>query len=164
MEKTVFYSTLGEDSHEIVESTEKPLFLAGIMFSEADIHLRANSDGDVVLHAITRAISSATGVQVLGKTADNMCRAGIIKSSRYLKVALETLRATQKIIFVSISIEAKRPKFAPRIEKMRASIANLLEISSAQVGITASTGEGLTEFGKGNGIFVKALVSFSEEI
>ena len=44
---------------------------------------------------------------------------------------------------------------------MRQSIAEILGITTSQVGITATTGEGLTEFGKGNGISVFAIITVS---
>ena len=68
----------------------------------------------------------------------------------------------KKVIHVAISIEAKKPKFAPKIEEMRKAIADILKIEPVHVGITATTGEGLTEFGKGNGIFVTAILTCEE--
>ena len=41
----------------------------------------ANSDGDVVLHAITNAISGITCVNILGKIADEMCNIKGIQNS-----------------------------------------------------------------------------------
>ena len=46
------------------------------------------------------------------------------------------------------------PKITPKIEEMRNNIARILHIQENCVGITATTGEGLTEIGKGNGISV----------
>ena len=160
MEKT-YFSTIGQDSHKVSIPKTKPLILGGVEFNE-DFSLEANSDGDVVLHSITNAISGATGVNVLGKIADEMCKKGITNSDAYLKEALKHKKIDTDIIHVSISIEGARPKFAPKIEEMRRNIANLLAINPSQVGITATTGEGLTEFGKGNGIFVTTIISYSD--
>ena len=77
---------------------------------------------------------------------------GITDSSVYLQESLKHLK--EKIIHVSISIECKTPKISSRINDIRTSIASLLDISETNIGITATTGEGLTEFGKGNGIQV----------
>jgi len=87
-----------------------------------------------------------------GEITDNMCKNGIIDSKEYVKEALKYLK--EKIVHISITIEAKIPKISPKVEEMRESIANLLQIQTNQVGITATTGEGLTECGKGNGISV----------
>lgn len=51
------------------------------------------------------------------------------------------------------------PKFAPKIEIMRENIAKILGIKNGQVGITATTGEGLTAFGRGEGIFVTVILT-----
>ena len=154
-----FFTTIGQDSHRIESQKTKPLMLGGIEF-EADYSLSANSDGDVVLHALTNAVSGATTYNVLGKVADKMCKEGITDSKEYLKEALKEMNGI-KIEHVSISIEALKPKFTPKIPEMRSSIANLLSVSEKSIGITATTGEGLTECGKGNGIFVTVLLSCS---
>lgn len=75
-----------------------------------------------------------------------MCQNGITDSKEYVKEALKYLK--EKIVHISITIEAKTPKMSPKIEEMRKSIASLLKISPNQVGITATTGEGLTGFRK----------------
>lgn len=82
---------------------------------------------------------------------------GITDSKEYLKKAMEYLK--EKIIHVSISIECKMPKVSPKIEELRKSISDVLKINENQVGITATTGEGLTEFGKGNGISVFVILT-----
>lgn len=159
----IFFSTIGEDSHRISESNEKALILGGVKFDNENFSLVANSDGDVVLHSLTNAISGATTKNILGKVADDMCKSGITDSKEYLKEAQKYL-GDISIVHVSISIEAKKPKLAKKIPEMRASIAKLLGIKENQVGITATTGEGLTEFGKGYGIFVTTLLSCSKEV
>lgn len=154
-----FFTTIGQDSHRIESLKTKPLMLGGVKF-EADYSLSANSDGDVVLHALTNAVSGATTYNVLGKVADKMCKEGITDSKEYLKEALKAMDGI-KIEHVSISIEALKPKFTPKIPEMRRTIANLLSVGEKNIGITATTGEGLTECGKENGIFVTVLLSCS---
>lgn len=156
-----YFTTIGQDSHRIENQKTKPLMLGGIEFEE-DYSLLANSDGDVILHALTNAVSSATTYNVLGKVADEMCKNGIIDSKKYLEEAMKEMNSIE-IEHVSISIEALKPKFSTRINSMRSKIANLLHIKDDRIGITATTGEGLTEYGKGNGIFVSVLLSCSKE-
>ena len=147
---------IGQDSHKFdFEDKEKKLILGGIIFEGPA--LRGNSDADVVLHAITNAISGVTCKNVLGEIADNMCKNGIIDSKEYVKEALKYLN--NKIEHISITIECKIPKISPKVEEMRKSIAEILGITTMQVGITATTGEGLTECGKGNGISVFAIIT-----
>ena len=143
---------IGQDSHRIdYTNTDKKLLLGGVEFDE-NFSIVANSDGDVVLHAITNAISGITCKNILGKVSDEMCKTGITNSEEYLKEALKYL--DNKIIHLSIFIECKTPKISPKVEEMRKNIARILEINENCVGITATSGEGLTEFGKGNGISV----------
>lgn len=141
---------LGQDSHRFdFDDTEKKLMLGGIFFEGTP--LSGNSDADVVLHALANAISGITGVNILGKIADEMCLSrGIPNSSAYVNEALKYLDGD--INHVSFSIECLKPKISPKISEMKKSIAKLLKISENSIGITATTGEGLTDFGKGLGI------------
>lgn len=148
---------IGQDSHKIIYDKNKKLILGGVEF-EDDFCLLANSDGDVVLHAITNAISGITCNNILGEIADNMCKdKGIKNSEQYVKEALKYMK--EKIVHISISIECKVPKISLRIEEMRKNIARILNVGENCVGITATTGEGLTECGKGNGINVFACIT-----
>lgn len=148
---------IGQDSHRIdYNNQEKKLILGGIEFQE-EYSLLGNSDADVILHAITNAVSGITGKNILGKVTDDMCKRGITNSEMYLKEALKYLR--EKIIHVSLAIECLIPKIMPKIEEIRKNIARILQIEEKQIGITATTGEGLTQFGKGNGISVFACLT-----
>ena len=143
---------IGQDSHRInYDNTEKKLILAGVEFEE-NFSILANSDGDVVMHAITNAVSGVTCKNILGKVSDDMCKSGITDSEEYLKEALKYLDG--RILHLSISIECKVPKISPKIEEMRKNLARILNIGENCIGITATSGEELTEAGKGNGINV----------
>jgi 2-C-methyl-D-erythritol 2,4-cyclodiphosphate synthase len=144
---------IGQDSHRIQEPAEgKALVLGGVALGEP-YALEGNSDSDVVLHAITNAVSGITGKPVLGPVADRMCKAGEKDSAAYLRVALDDLAAMgYRLAHLSISLECKRPKILPLIPAMTARIAELTGLASSDIGITATTGEGLTDFGRGLGI------------
>jgi 2-C-methyl-D-erythritol 2,4-cyclodiphosphate synthase len=149
---------LGLDSHRFIEGpSEKPFVLGGLVFDDAPA-LDGNSDADVILHAITDAISGVTGKTVIGAVADRMCREGITDSKAYLKVALADLGDWQ-ISHLSIVLECLRPKIDPKVPALRESIAGLLEISTDDVCITATTGERLTDCGRGLGIYASALIT-----
>lgn len=153
---------IGQDSHRFLplEST-KPCIIAGLIMEDAP-GLNANSDGDIVFHAICNAISSLTGVIILGAIADDLClKDGITDSEVYLNEAMKTL-GKQKITHVAITIEAKKPKIRPRIQEMRENIARVMKLDVSQVGITATSGEGLTDFGLGEGVQAFAIVTTQE--
>jgi len=152
---------IGQDSHKFdFSNSNKKLILGGLIF-EGCPPLKGNSDADVILHSITNAVSGITCVNILGTVADEMCKNGVIDSKEYLKKALEYL-INYKINHLSISIECKVPNISSRIEELRENIASILNIKKQSIGITATTGEGLTEFGKGEGIQVLTILTVEE--
>jgi len=149
---------LGLDSHRFIEGdSAKPLILGGVIFNDAPV-LSGNSDADVILHAVTDAISGVTGVTVIGAVADQLCRDGITDSKAYLAVALESL-GDWRLTHVSIVLECLRPKIDPKVPELRASVADLLGLEIADVCITATTGEQLNDVGRGLGIHASAIVT-----
>lgn len=151
--------SIGQDSHAFDDADTKPLILGGVKF-DGYPGMRANSDGDVILHALTNAVSGITCRNILGSVADKMCKSGITDSAKYLEEALRDLDALgRKITHVSFTVECLRPKFAPKTEEIRARIGELLNIPASCVGITATTGEGLTAFGRGEGIMVFCILT-----
>jgi 2-C-methyl-D-erythritol 2,4-cyclodiphosphate synthase len=145
------------------QDSSKPCVIAGIIF-EGTPGFNANSDGDVVFHAICNAISSLTGILILGDIADELClKDGITDSEVYLVEAMKTL-GKQKVSHVAVTIEAKKPKFKARLLEMRTNIARVMDLDVSQVGITATSGEGLTDFGCGDGVQCFAIVTTEEDL
>ncbi len=154
-----FKTGLGQDSHLFdTNNTTKKLILGGVYF-EKEFPLAGNSDADVVLHSLANGISGITGVNILGEISDKLCHEqGITDSRVYVEEALKYLQSWQ-ITHVSFSIEAKCPKITPKINLMKASIAKLLGLTLEDIGITATTGEGLTAFGRGEAVQVFCIVT-----
>lgn len=159
-----YRSSIGQDSHRFItenksnDSTNKPLVLAGMVIPDC-IGLDGNSDADVVLHALTNAISGISGINILGAISDDMClNKGILDSKEYLYAAIETLNE-YSLVNISFSIECKRPHLSLYIDKMKDCIANLTSLPKESIGITATTGEGLTDFGRGLGISVFCILT-----
>lgn len=155
---------IGQDSHRFLPADAgKPCVLGGLIFEDAP-GFQANSDGDVILHALCNAITSLTHVLILGGLADDLClKSGITDSAVYLERALETL-GNQRITHVAITIEASRPKFKAKRDLLRANIARLMRIKTDQVGLTATSGEGLTNFGCGDGLMCFCVITTEEEV
>ncbi len=153
---------VGLDSHRFVEGdSDRPLVLGGLVFDDAPA-LSGNSDADVILHAVTDAISGVTGRTVIGAVADAMCNEGVTDSKEYLKVALQDLRDWQ-ISHLSIALECLRPKIDPKVPALRESLAQLLSVDIADVCITATTGEDLNDCGRGLGIHATAVITAVKE-
>ncbi len=148
----IYRTGIGQDSHRFLPSeSSKPCIIAGIIF-EGVPGLDADSDGDVAYHAICNAITTLSGVPILGGIAIDLCRKdGITDSQVYLERALKTL-GKQQVVHVALTIEGKRPHFQQQIDAMRKKIAKVLDVSVSSVGITATSGDGLTDFACGDGL------------
>lgn len=155
---------IGQDSHRFLPTdSSKPCVIAGLIFDDAP-GFNANSDGDVALHAICNAITSLTGVLILGALADDLClQDGITDSEVYLLEAMKTL-GKQKITHVALTLEGKKPKFKDMLLPMRQNIARIMKLDVSEIGITATSGEGLTDFGCGDGVQCFAIVTTEESV
>jgi 2-C-methyl-D-erythritol 2,4-cyclodiphosphate synthase len=152
-----YASAIGQDSHRFLNDREaaaqpgRPLVLAGVTLP-GERALAGNSDADVLLHALTNAISGLSGVNILGAASDALCLGqGITDSRAYLGAALAAL-GDWKLSHVSFCVEGKRPHFAPWIQAMKESLAALTGLPVESIGITATSGEEMTAFGRGEGL------------
>lgn len=154
---------IGQDSHRFLPpGSAKPCIIAGVIFDDVP-GFQANSDGDIVFHAICNAISSLTHILILGAIADDLClKDGITDSEVYLEEGMKTL-GKQQVTHVAVTIEGLKPKFKKRLLEMRANIARVMKLDVSQVGITATTGEGLTDFGCGDGVQCFAILTTMEK-
>lgn len=150
---------IGQDSHRFVDGGKK-LVLGGVKFIDDELFVSANSDGDVVLHSVCNALASAVGLGSIATYADKMClEDGLDDSSEYVKYVFDKVKSSgYGVQNISSAIEAKQPKLEKYIPAMKKNIAGLLNIKESDVGITATSGEGLTVFGRGEGIQVISIV------
>ncbi len=144
------HTYLGEDSHRF--SNQGQLTLGGLTISNCPA-MEANSDGDVILHAIGRALAQACG-ENFSELADPLSLSGDQDSRDYIEPLLEKCTVQN----VSISIEGARPRIDPLIADLKSSLGRILQIRTNQISISAHTGEDLTPFGKGEGLRCLALV------
>lgn len=163
LKKPIYRTGIGQDSHRFLPpDSSKPCVVAGLIFEKTP-GIDADSDGDVVYHALCNAITSLTGVPILGGIAHELCRKdGITDSQVYLEKALKTL-GPQKIVHVAFTIEGKRPHFEKQINAMKEKLAKVLKVQKSQIGITATSGDGLTDFGCGDGLQCFCILSTVEE-
>lgn len=152
MQNNDFRVGIGQDSHRFARGN-KPLVLGGVEISKNG-GLAGKSDADVMIHSLCNALSSAVGGDSLSTWSDEMCSQGITDSQKYLEYIFEVVsRKNFKVLNVSISVEAKKPFIELQMTgKMRQVIAKILEIDVTRVGITFTSGEDLTAFGRGLGI------------
>lgn len=148
----IFRTGIGQDSHRFLPpDSSKPCILGGVIF-EGVPGLDADSDGDIIFHAICNAISSLSGVPILGAIAKELCRKdGITDSQVYVEKALKTL-GKQTLVHVALTIEGKRPRLEDQIKAIRKQVSRALLLPEKAIGLTATSGEGLTDVGCGDGL------------
>lgn len=163
---------LGEDSHRFMgkhshrfnkhgPSVRNTLVLGGLTIPGWPA-MEANSDGDVILHAIGRALAQAQG-HSFSETADALCEQGEKSSAAYLKPFLHGIN----IHNLSLTLEGQRPSIDPLIPSLKKSLRKILKLKKLkedQIQISAHTGEGLTPFGKGQGLRCLALMTVSNHL
>lgn len=143
------HSFIGEDSHKFARGGI--LTLGGLKIKTLP-SLKANSDGDVILHAIGRALAQAGGKN-FSRVADKIARAGIKDSRKYLRPLQKNIRVAR----LSVMLECARPKIDAL--PIKESLAEILKISPDIISVSAMSGEGLTAFGKGEGIRCTAILT-----
>jgi 2-C-methyl-D-erythritol 2,4-cyclodiphosphate synthase len=154
---------IGQDSHRF-DGGKKALVLGGVRIAAAG-GLGGNSDADVILHSLCNALSSAIGGDSLSTWSDSMCKAGTRDSKKYVEHIFKKVKKEgYSVSNVSISVEAKAPyiKLSDSL-RMKEAIAKLLEIKVGQVGMTFTSGEGLSAFGKGEGIQSISVVQICDD-
>lgn len=155
---------IGQDSHKLKPKSNKSkikknLILGGVEVSPK-YYLEADSDGDVIIHALCNALNTAIGFGSFDLYAGPMFNQGVIDSKEYLRVALGMVKQKgYKINNISFMVEAQKPKLENYREKICRSLTKLLSIDKRRIGIAFTSGENLTSFGKGRGIQVFCLVS-----
>jgi len=153
---------IGQDSH-LFSKEDMGLTLAGVLFKDQP-KLEANSDGDVILHALFNGLSQAIGEKSLGAYADEMCsEQGIKDSKKYLEPLLKKLKEQRlSIQNVGVMIECKMPKIDKLNSLLKKSLSKILKIDEKKIGITATSGENATAFGAGLGIQCFCIVSLKK--
>lgn len=164
MKNFLYRTGIGQDSHRLEKAKKnEPLYLAGIPFL-CGLKSVANSDGDVILHALCNALSTALGGPSFSVFADEQCQKGIIDSKVYLRHFLEQMRqAKYQLANLSISVEALQPKLEKYNLTLRKSLAQLLGVEVGQIGLAFTSGEGLTACGDGDGISVTVNILLEHE-
>lgn len=153
---------IGYDVHQF--SPGRKLVLGGVEIPY-ERGLLGHSDADVIIHALADALLGAAGLGDIGQHFPNTdLRYKDIASSIILKETMNVLRVQGYAVGnVDIAIIAEEPKMAPHIETMRKNLALLLNISSEEVSIKATTNEKMGFIGRGEGIAAMAVALIYKE-
>ena len=148
---------LGYDIHPLVAG--RPCILGGVKIP-SDVGPDGHSDADVVLHAVADAILGAAGLRDIGHYFPNTDAAikGLDSAVIVQKAVTEAKSAGGWFVGnVDIVIIGERPKVMAHVEAMKAKVAGIIGISPSQVGIKATTNEGMDSIGQGKALAVQAI-------
>ncbi|MEY5005676.1 MAG: hypothetical protein RI969_764 [Verrucomicrobiota bacterium] len=152
---------LGYDIHPLVAG--RPCVLGGVNIP-SPVGPDGHSDADVLLHAVADAILGAAGLRDIGHYFPNtdVSLKGL-DSAVIVKRAVAEAKAQGGWVVgnVDIVIIGERPKVMAHVEAMKAKVAGIIGISNAQVGIKATTNEGMDSIGQGKALAVQAICLIS---
>lgn len=149
----------GYDIHRLVSG--RPLILGGQRLEHPEgLGLDGHSDADVLVHAVMDALLGALSLGDIGRhfpPEDPRWKGA--DSLELLERVMELISLQGwSVINVDTVVVAERPKLKPHIEAMRAAIAARMGVEPWQVGVKATTNEGLGPTGREEGIACHAVV------
>ena len=152
----------GYDVHRLVEG--RKLILGGVELPHTH-GLLGHSDADVLAHSVTDALLGAAALGDIGVhfPDSDAAYAGADSIALLKKVVAMLAQKGYSVGNIDATILAQAPKLAPYIGDMRRRIAAACGIDEAQVGIKATTEEGLGFTGQKEGIACHAVCLIFEQ-
>jgi 2-C-methyl-D-erythritol 2,4-cyclodiphosphate synthase len=146
----------GYDIHRIV--TGRPLVLGGVKL-DTDFGLEGHSDADCVTHAICDALLGAAGLPDIGHFFPNTDPAYKNIDSQVLlaRVCGELSKRGFALSNIDATVIAEKPKIYPHLAEMKAALAKATHLPVANIGLKATTNEGVDEIGRGLAIAAHAV-------
>ena len=156
MSQPPFRVGLGYDIHPLVAG--RPCILGGVRIP-SEVGPDGHSDADVLLHAVADAILGAAGLRDIGHYFPNhdASLAGMDSALIARRAVAEVAALGWKVGNVDLVLIGERPKIMAHVPAIRASVAAILGIDPTQVGIKATTNEGMDALGEGRGLAVHAI-------
>ncbi len=154
----------GYDVHPLREG--RRLVLGGVEIAhERGLGLAGHSDADALLHAIADAVLGAAGLGDIGTyfpPSDERWRdaSSLDLLGRAVALARED---GWRVVNVDATVVAERPRIAPHVPLMRERIAARLGVSAREVGVKATTNEGLGALGREEGIAALAIALLKKD-
>jgi 2-C-methyl-D-erythritol 4-phosphate cytidylyltransferase/2-C-methyl-D-erythritol 2,4-cyclodiphosphate synthase len=147
----------GYDLHRLVEG--RRLVLGGIEVPAARGAL-GHSDADVVCHAATDAVLGGACLGDIGRHfPDTDPKWKDASSLQLLREAVVLARERGfRVVNLDVVVILERPKIASFLDRVRASLAPVLEVAVEQVSVKGKTNEGVDAIGRGEAIAAHAVV------
>ena len=151
----------GYDIHRLV--TGRPLVLGGVRF-DTDYGLDGHSDADCLTHALCDAILGAAGLPDIGIYFPNTDPAfKDIDSQKLLqRVVAEVTKLGYDLVNADLTVIAEKPKISPYLTAMKTALARSTGLLSDEIGLKATTNEGVGDLGRGLAIAAHAVVLLSK--
>ena len=151
----------GYDLHRLTGG--RSLFLGGVEIP-SPVGAEAHSDGDTLIHAIIDALLGAAGKGDIGThfpPGDPEYRdiSSRVLLRRTLKMITE---AGFRLINVDSSVLLEKPRLQPYIERIRACLAEDLNLDPGRISVKAKTGESMGDVGEGRAVEAQAVVLLDE--
>jgi 2-C-methyl-D-erythritol 2,4-cyclodiphosphate synthase/2-C-methyl-D-erythritol 4-phosphate cytidylyltransferase len=152
----------GIDAHRFAAG--RPLVLAGVEVPHPE-GLAGHSDADVAVHAIMDALLGAAGLGDIGELFPDSDAAyrGADSVVLLADVTRRVAAAGWHVVNVDLTVVCEAPRLAPHREAMKARLAAALGVTSAAVGVKATTTEGMGFAGRGEGVAALAVCLVSNE-
>ena len=150
----------GYDIHRIVP--DRPMILGGVRFA-TDYGLEGHSDADCLTHAICDALLGAAGLPDIGHFFPNTDPAYKNIDSQVLlqRVVAEITKLGFSIANIDASVIAEKPKIYPHLAAMKAALARSTGLLPDEIGLKATTNEGVDDIGRGLAIAAHAVALLS---
>lgn len=145
----------GIDFHQLAEGRD--LWLGGVKIPHIKGAL-GHSDADVLLHAICDAMLGALALGDIGTHfPDTSSEFKNIDSKILLKKSFDLISSKgYKIVNIDSTICLEKPKVKPYVDEMRKVIAAILEITTDDISIKATTTEKMGFAGREEGLVAHA--------
>jgi len=153
---------IGYDVHPLVKGEKLILGGVNIPYSKG---LSGHSDADVLVHSIGDALLGAAGKKDIGFLfPDSEPKYKGISSLTLLRQIFTLLQEEGfRINNLDTTVVAEEPRLSPYIPQMKENIARVLKIDVHQIGIKATSPEGLGFLGEKKGISCWAIASIESK-
>lgn len=149
--QTRFRTGIGYDVHQFAEG--RRLVLGGVEIPHAR-GLSGHSDADVITHAAMDAVLGACGCADIGTYFPNTEAKFLDADSIQLAGEVRRIIAEHgyELRGLDIMVVAEEPKLNPHVPLMKERLAEAFGLEVGQLGLKATTNEGMGWIGRGEGI------------
>jgi 2-C-methyl-D-erythritol 2,4-cyclodiphosphate synthase len=149
---------IGYDAHRLVPG--RRLVIGGVEL-EHEFGLEGHSDADVLTHAVIDAVLGACALGDIGEHfPDTDPRYAGADSIELLRAAVTRVEeAGFEVLHVDATVMLERPKLLPVRDRIRARLAEALDLDVPHVSVKATRGEGMGFVGREEGVAAIAVAT-----